>query len=186
MNNRKQTVTYNIDRQEHDYYATDPKAIDDLLKFIDLDKPIWECAAGKGHLSKQLEKYGKKVYSTDLIDRGSGYALMDFLTTNKKWDGDILTNPPFKLGLEFANKALSLVSDKNRVILFTRLLFLESNKRKKLFIDNPPKQILVYSSRIECVKDAELNDTFDHGSIACYCWIIWQKGYKGKTTLEWI
>lgn len=57
-------------RQQDDYYATDPVAIDKLLT---VEKPyplIWECACGEGHLSKRLQDFGYIVYSTDLVDRG--------------------------------------------------------------------------------------------------------------------
>ena len=58
------------ERQQDDYYATDPVAIDKLLT---VEKPyplIWECACGEGHLSKRLQDFGYIVYSTDLVDRG--------------------------------------------------------------------------------------------------------------------
>lgn len=62
------------ERAEHDFYATDPKAIDYLL--IDgkapLNKKVWEVSCGEGHLSKRLETFGYNVTSTDLIDRGYG------------------------------------------------------------------------------------------------------------------
>lgn len=38
----------NPNRQEDDYYATPPRAIDDLLSKISLNKNIWECACGGG------------------------------------------------------------------------------------------------------------------------------------------
>lgn len=60
------------ERQENDYYATDPSAIDFLLEKATLNKNIWECACGAGHLSKRLTELGYNVRSTDLIDRGIG------------------------------------------------------------------------------------------------------------------
>ena len=36
------------ERQSEDYYATDPSAIDDLLKFEKFNNEIWECACGGG------------------------------------------------------------------------------------------------------------------------------------------
>lgn len=60
------------ERAENDYYATDPKAIDYLLEKATLNRNIWECACGEGHLSKRLTELGYNVKSTDLIDRGLG------------------------------------------------------------------------------------------------------------------
>ena len=59
-------------RDENDYYATQPVAAEWLVKLEDLSPDIWECACGEGHLSKVFEKHGFTVRSTDLIDRGFG------------------------------------------------------------------------------------------------------------------
>jgi len=60
------------ERQVNDYYATEPKAMELLLAEESFAPVIWECACGKGHLSKVLEKHGFEVISTDLIYRGFG------------------------------------------------------------------------------------------------------------------
>lgn len=40
------------ERNKHDYYATDPKAIELLLAEEKFSPLVWECACGEGHLSK--------------------------------------------------------------------------------------------------------------------------------------
>ena len=96
------------DREENDYYATDPNSLEIFLQALERDniklhKNIWECACGEGHLSKVLEKYGYNVKSSDLIDRGYGSKL-DFLEVKEQFEGDILTNPPYKYAREFVEK----------------------------------------------------------------------------------
>ena len=59
-------------REESDYYSTEPIAVEWLCTLEKFDKNIWECACGGGHISKVLEKNGYNVKSTDLIDRGRG------------------------------------------------------------------------------------------------------------------
>ena len=68
-------------REQHDYYATEPRAALLLMQVETFSSLIWECACGEGHLSKEFEKAGYHVYSTDLIDRGYGY-VCDFLMTS--------------------------------------------------------------------------------------------------------
>ena len=63
------------DREINDYYATEPRVIAELLERETFSDLIWECACGEGHLSKELEKLGKTVYSSDLINRGYGNEL---------------------------------------------------------------------------------------------------------------
>ena len=41
-------------REQYDYYATDPSAIDYLFQKEDFDDNIWECACGEGNLSKRM------------------------------------------------------------------------------------------------------------------------------------
>ena len=70
-------------REPNDYYATDPKAIEQLLEYETFNKNIWECACGEGNLSEPLKKAGYNVYSTDLIDRNYPDEIIDFLKTDK-------------------------------------------------------------------------------------------------------
>ena len=54
------------ERETNDYYATDPSAIDDLLKHEKFNNKIWECAVGEGHLDARLEELGHHVIASDL------------------------------------------------------------------------------------------------------------------------
>ena len=177
------------EREENDFYATDPYAIDVLIKDagITLSENVWECACGEGHLSERLKKYGYNVYSSDLIDRGYGDAGVDFLASNNTCYGDILTNPPYKFAIEFVNKALEIVDNGRQVIMFLKIQFLEGKARKKMFKENPPKFIFVSSSRIMCAKNAKFEEMKSGGgSAVAYAWYVWEKGFKGDTTLKWV
>ena len=97
------------ERQREDYYATDPKAAELLLLEETFTGPIWECACGEKHLAKVFEERGYAVRSSDLIDR-CGNEVFDFLSIeNQSWEGDIITNPPYKYALDFIYKALQIV-----------------------------------------------------------------------------
>ena len=69
------------EREQHDYYATEPKAAELLLEVEKFSPLIWECACGEGHLAKEFEKAGHTVYASDLVDRGYGYQ-QNFLTAS--------------------------------------------------------------------------------------------------------
>ena len=126
------------DREDNDFYATDPRALELLLELEDFDPFVWECACGKGHLSEVLKKHGHIVKSTDLIDRGYGVGGVDFLATTTPFNGDIITNPPYKYAQEFVEHALSLIPEGNRVAMFLKLTFLESKNRRAMFELTPP------------------------------------------------
>ncbi len=171
------------DREENDYYATDPKAMELLLEKETFSNDIWECACGAGDLSKVLEAHGYNVLSTDLIYRNFGRGGVDFFNCHEIFDGDIITNPPYKYAKEFCEHALELVPDGHKVAMFLRLNFLEGKSRRKLFNVSPPKIIYVASGRITCYKNG-FREGADVGAQA-YAWYIWEKGYKGDTVVKW-
>jgi hypothetical protein len=175
------------ERQYEDYYATDPKAGELLLGLETFSLNIWECACGEGHLSKVFENAGHIVKSTDLIDRGFGKAETDFLSIdNTEWDGDIITNPPYKYAQEFIEKALQIIPEGNKVAMFLKVQFLEGKRRQKLFLLQPPKTVYISSSRLLCAKNAEFEKMLaGGGSAVAYAWYVWQKGFNGTTELKW-
>ncbi|MBP3924707.1 hypothetical protein J6E39_05635 [bacterium] len=131
-------------REENDYYATEPIAGKLLLEIEPDLNNIWECACGEGHLAKVFDEAEKLGKATDLINRGYG-TVEDFLiNTNPYHNGDIVTNPPYKYAQQFVENALERVDTGRYVCMFLRVLFLESQSRKKLFTTQPPKTVYVF------------------------------------------
>lgn len=178
------------ERHSEDFYATPPQAIDDLFAQEEFDIDIWEPACGQGHLSKRMKELGKKVLSTDLVDRGYGNTGVDFLgnyLVNREmnfWDGDIITNPPYKIALEFLDKALQSIEFGAKVAFFLKIQFLEGQKRRDFFKRFPPKVVYVYSHRMSCA----MNGEFEKYTAAamCHCWFVWEKGFTGDPIIKWI
>lgn len=177
------------DREPNDFYATDPIAVDKLVGSIGfIPSVVWECACGTGCLSERLEQYCHGVVSTDAIDRGYGQ-VQDFLLAKEMPSGCscIITNPPYKLATEFILHALSLLPDGGRCIMFLKTTFLEGEKRHRLlFSKYPPQRILQFSKRVLCAKNADFQKMRKVGSAVSYAWFVWEKGYKGETTITWI
>lgn len=201
--------THGLDeREENDFYATDPAALDMLAAKFNLPDFIWECACGEGHLSKRMEEMGRNVVSTDLIDRGYGIGGIDFIhgSTPKYRSSDkviretvykmrymrldghsvgILTNPPFKDSIEFVLKGLERVPDGGYVIMLMRTLWLEGQERyRRVFKGTRPLYVFQLSNRIYCAKDGKFSSGVK--SAMAYAWFVWRKGYYGNTILDWI
>lgn len=172
------------ERVRNDYYATDPKAVEMLLDLEQFSPNIWECACGEGHISKVLESRGYTVRSTDLIDRNYGQGGVDFLLQTEIWDGDIITNPPYKYALKFVEKRLELIPDGRRVCMLLRIQFLEGQSRLKLFKRRPFKVMYVSTKRLCCRRNG-LFEQFDKKSRMAYAWFIWEKGYTGESIVRW-
>ena len=126
------------EREENDYYATEPLATELLCSLEYFNHNILEPSCGEGHISKVLKSKGYNVISRDLIDRGYG-DVEDFLSDDSTYfDGDIITNPPYKYAHEFVEKALSIIPDGHKVAMFLKLTFLEGKSRRELFKNTPP------------------------------------------------
>lgn len=172
-------------RSETDFYVTDPFATYELLKREFFHPEILECACGDGTMAKILSLGGYLVTSSDKYDHGFGEN-KDFFDY-KSWNGDIVTNPPYKQSLDFVKHALDITRPDAKVAMFLRLLFLEGQKRRKLFDVFPPKVVYVFSRRVRCYKDADMSYSHNsNGSAIAFAWFVWDKKYKGKTYLEWI
>lgn len=172
------------ERQREDYYATEPKATEWLCRLEQFDGRILEPACGEGHISEVLKAAGYEVVSRDLVDRGYG-EVADFLAIdNQEWNGNIVTNPPYKYAQQFVEKALSIIPEGKKVAMFLKLQFLEGKARRALFRSTPPIRVWVSSSRLNCAKNGDFNA--NQGGALAYAWFVWGKGYKDDTTVKWI
>ena len=176
------------DRESNDYYATDPEALEKLLRRERFNHYVWECACGGGHLSRVLKRNGYNVKSSDIINRGyESTEILDFLKVTKddikrEIPRDIISNPPYKYAKEFVEHALDISMDSVKIAMFLKVTFLEGQARAKLFKKYPPKTIYVFSKRVECAK----NGVFLGTSAVAYAWFIWEKGFTGAPVIKWI
>ena len=138
------------EREQHDYYATDPKAVELLLELEPFAPVIWE---------------------------------PDFLTeTLEGFEGDIITNPPYSMGLEFVQKALESVRPGGKVAMFLKVQFLEGQKRGMFFKNTPPRTVYISRSRLACYKNGDMSKT---DSAIAYAWYVWEKGFTGDPVIKW-
>ena len=170
------------EREVNDYYATEPKAVELLLQKEKFSSIILEPSCGEGHISRVLLDNGYAVKSSDLIDRGFG-EVKDFFEVDE-FCGDIITNPPYKVALDFVKHSLDIIPEGNKVAMFLKLQFLEGKARKEFYKENPPKKIYVASGRLNCAKNGKFEE-FKSSAVA-YAWFVWEKGYQGSPEIDWI
>ena len=183
------------DREENDFYATEPAAADLLVAAkkrygFNFSFGIWECACGEGHLSKRFDQLCYHVFSSDKIDRNYGY-IFDFafskpyVVRQKLLDAgcrDIVTNPPYKLTDRVIENGFAAINAGGRLCLFLKLTFLESAGRDYLFNHYPVSRIHVCRKRIKCAKNGDFSKV--SSSPTCYAWFVWEKGYTGPTIID--
>ena len=166
------------DREKDDYYATPKETTKALLNVERFSKNILEPCCGEGHISKVLIENGYTVESSDLVDRNFGTPKVDFLIETRKRE-NIITNPPYKNALEFAQKATDLAS--NKVALLLKLNFLEGVKRKKFFDNTPPVRVYVFSQRQSLMKNGKPYK----GGMMALAWFVWEAGNTNRPTVHW-
>jgi len=177
----------NGEREENDFYPTPASAVYPLLEREVFSGNIWECACGDGAISKVLEKKEYKVISTDLIDRGYGKGQVNFLANGMFSDleqqDNIITNPPYKYALEFVLQAKKLA--RYKIAMFLKTVFLESQVRYDMFQDRifPLKTMYQFSNRVPIYKSGIV---MKNSGLVAYAWFVWERGYNGKPTIEWI
>lgn len=169
---------YSKTREPHDHYPTPGIAVEALLDREKFDGLVWEPCCGSGNIAK----YFKNCIATDIRDDDSVYGEtnIDFLKESRHAN-HIITNPPYKLAQQFVEHALECIDGK--VAMLCKLAFLEGKARHDLFKINPPKTVYVFSKRLPLTK---ANDGRKQSSMIPFAWFIWEKGYKGKTVIEWI
>lgn len=168
-----------------DDFPTPPWATRALCERINCSGlSVREPAANRGHMVKPLSEYFVSVEAADVHDYGAGYPVRDYLFGDHDDVDWTITNPPFRLAVQFVKKALS--SSTEGVALIVRSAFLEGIQRYAgLYSVTPPARILQFSERVVMHK-GKLTAT---GSTAtAYCWLIWEKSwsYSNPTTFEWI
>ena len=184
--------TLGAHRNENEYYPTPAIATLTLLKNHHIPETVWEPAAGRGHISRELQRNGHTVYSSDLFVYNEPYVEVeggkDFLTCELPDAEALVTNPPFKSNLPEKLLRRVLPLKKYQVVaLFCRLTFMESARRFNLFKDHPPAKILAFAERINCnEKYFDQNDGL--GGMVAYAWFIWDQTWDDRngTMLDWV
>lgn len=181
-------------RVENDFYATDPKATEALLrKEVFMCGNFLEPCAGEGHIAEVIKKHYPDaiIDCIDIENRGyDGTQIADFLKfdTSKKYDA-IITNPPYSLALEFIQKSRELLTDNGKIAMFLKLQFLEGEKRRDLFDNFPPTTIYVFRKRMATWRNGEPKD--ENGkkwaTTICHAWFVWDNGKKHSfPIIKWI
>lgn len=169
-----------------DAYFSPPEAVHSLLgvEHDFLPRSIWEPAAGDGAIVLPFKAAGFDVVASDLVDYGlagcrSG---VDYLKAKPAHGVEgVVTNPPYKLAMKFAEKAIDEVP---YLALLLRTNFLESTARLPFFRKHQPARIWISSRRLPMMHR--------HGwtgprapSNTCFAWFIWDARSEQKRTVDW-
>lgn len=169
-----------------DAYFSPPEAVTSLLCIESkyLPKSVWEPAAGDGAIVRPFQAAGYRIVASDIADYGlQGCATgIDYLKAKTPVGVEaVVTNPPYKLAVQFAEKALNEVP---YLALLLRTNFLESTARLPFFRKHQPARIWISSRRLPMMHR--------HGwqgprapSNTCFAWFVWDRSAKQKCVIDW-
>lgn len=169
-----------------DAYFSPAEAVISLLHIESghIPKCIWEPAAGDGAIVRPFESAGYTVVASDIADYGLAGCKtgVDYLGAAAEAGVEgIVTNPPYKLAIKFAEKAISEVP---YLALLLRTNFLESTARLPFFRRHQPARIWISSRRLPMMHRYGW-DGPRAPSNTCFAWFIWDASAEQKCILDW-
>lgn len=93
----------------------------------------------------------------------------------------VVSNPPYGVLEEFVIHAIKLA--KWKVIVLARLAFLEGQRRREFFANNPLARVWVSRRRISMPPGGRGIEA--KGGTAAYAWFVFEHGHRGPPTIGW-
>lgn len=173
------------ERSKDDFDPTPPEPIHALLHHegerLKSFPLIWEASAGDGALVREMERFGLKVFGSDLIDRGGGFEIRDFYDYRVAPAKASVQNPPFQECNWGHGKARWLVHALDTLELDYMALLLPwswpgAAGLGPLWEKHPPARVYLMRWRIDF--------TGMGAPPMLNAWWIWDREHKGETVLR--
>lgn len=170
-------------RKVSDFYET-PYCL--TKEFIEADKDNWDFSesfldgsCGNGALEKVLYNYFSNIVAYDIQDG------LNFLEEDKKFTYSI-QNPPYGISLPFIQKAKEIIT--KRFAFLLPLTYLQGKERlETVWKDReyPLTSVYVFN-RYPMLGEALRDDWKIHTGMQTYCWMVWDKSYRGEPIIRWL
>lgn len=168
------------ERDEYDWYVEPLWCVNALDARVTFKSSVHDPCCGMGTIPKFMKGTG-----ADLVDRGFGYPVKNFLDDKTLYD-NIVTNPPYGIAQRIIEHALDHARFKVAALVQTK--FLSSQRRYDLFGRNETELVIMLSRRPSMPPGKMLVEHGEsirgNGSID-YCWVIWNKEHTGGCKIIW-
>lgn len=170
------------ERIEGDAYFTREEWVTKALpETAALRAPIWECAAGGGHMAAVLARY-HHVWTSDIASHGYPLGqVADFLRLDVPWDGSIVTNPPYDQAELFIRHALDLTKlHGGMVAMLLRNEYDSAKSRSGLFAGHHAFAMkIVLRKRPRWIEGPGASPRHN------FAWYVWDWRHTGAPTIRW-
>jgi hypothetical protein len=174
-------------RESHEHYVEPPWCSERLFdeeRFGAIHDPC----CGVGTIVRSAWSHGLSATGIDLVYRGFPPEKMlhrrqvaDFFLCSQAFDC-VVCNPPFNIASQFAQHALKLAIRKVAMIFPTARLnaahWLKDTPLRRVWLMSPrpsmpPGHVIAAGGK-------------PGGGKMDYCWLVWERGYKGIPELRWL
>jgi hypothetical protein len=173
-----------FDRAAHDWYL-EPHSVSERLfdvEAFDRDSKVLDPCTGTGRIADAAKAAGYRVITGDIVDRGyRGCRIQDFLQ-RKSAPASIVGNPPFDDVEAFVRHAMAIGANKIAFVFVVQRLnaahWLWELPLRRIWLltprpSMPPGAYVLAGGKVE-------------GDRKDYCWLIFERGYRGKPELRWL
>lgn len=141
---------------------------------------VWEPAANRGHTVAVLREFFGAVVGSDIHDYGAAFTqhdfLMPYLPAEVTGVDMVITNPPFRLAVQFVRRAMQV--SRIGCAVLVRGTWVETIERYEMFREIPPALIAQFAERVPMVKGRVDPDA---STATAYAWVVFLHGWTGMT-----
>ena len=172
----------NYELVEHGWYVEPEWCVEALMGYVPFVGGIHDPCCGMGTIPRVTGGTG-----ADIVDRGFGFPVRDFLSDETTYD-NIVMNPPYgKLAQPVIEHALN--HTRRYVCALVQTKFLHSKGRHNLFSRDEMERVIIFSRRPSMPPGHLLLEQGEsirgNGSID-FCWAVWNcQGNHGPVTMSW-
>jgi len=172
-----------FERHANDWYVEPSWCVERLIDWEGFHDGIHDPAAGIGAIVKAAHKKGLRATGADIVDRGAGFPVQDFLTCSIEKHNSIVTNPPYTLFREFTERALQLARHKVMILIPVARL-----NTARWLQDHPCLFNILLITPRPSIPPGEviLRGEKPGGGKTDYCWLVFGKCYRGEPYMNWL
>lgn len=186
-----------FEKHAEEWYVEQSWCSSRLFDVEDFRGAVLDPACGRGQIPKSAMSRGLVAVGSDLVDRGAGYLVADFLAPNYAETVSlpfgiplhVVSNPPFERGREFAERALDLITPRAKVAMIfpTRRL-----NAAGAWLKFTPLKAVYYLTPRPSMPPGEIFEALlregksPSGGKQDFCWLVWQRGYIGSPIAAWL
>jgi hypothetical protein len=164
------------------FYETPASFVRELLRRESFHENVWEPAAGEGGISTVLREHGHNVFETDAYPAQDHILEQNFLDKTKMITGhDIITNPPFRLNMQIAQRAFAQCYQKFALVAPIKALG-GVERYREIYSAMPVSKVIIAPG----VQHARILGTQELKACGTpHMWVVVDKGHVGDTKLIW-